>query len=129
MKAEKDAWEVQNLAMACQRQNEQVRQNILIREQTQHVATIPACNLLLFIYFDWFTAYGLADCLGATIATKRISVLSLNRRSKYNNHLHSGNSSSSNTPKPYNCTKYKPNNKAIQSRQLPGASSSSRPKA
>lgn len=46
MKAEKDARDGQDLAMARQRQSEQVRQNILMREQTQRVATIPVCNLL-----------------------------------------------------------------------------------
>jgi hypothetical protein len=49
MKAEKDARDGQDLAMARQRQSEQVRQNILMREQTQRVATIPVRNLLLSI--------------------------------------------------------------------------------
>jgi chromatin modification-related protein VID21 len=48
MKAEKDARESQELAMARQRQSEQVRQNILMREQAQRAATIPVRNLLLF---------------------------------------------------------------------------------
>ena len=47
MKAEKDARDGQDLALARQRQSEQVRQNILMREQTQRVATIPVRNLLL----------------------------------------------------------------------------------
>ena len=46
LKAEKDARDGQDLAMARQRQSEQVRQNILMREQTQRVATIPVRNLL-----------------------------------------------------------------------------------
>ena len=46
MKAEKDARDGQDLALARQRQSEQVR---LMREQTQRVATIPVRNLLLSI--------------------------------------------------------------------------------
>ena len=46
MKAEKDARDGQDLALARQRQSEQVR---LMREQTQRVATIPVCNVLLSI--------------------------------------------------------------------------------
>jgi chromatin modification-related protein VID21 len=46
MKAEKDARDGQDLALARQRQSEQVR---LMREQTQRVATIPVRNVLLSI--------------------------------------------------------------------------------
>ena len=42
MKAEKDARDNRDLAMARQ------RQNIIVREQTQRVATISVRNLLLF---------------------------------------------------------------------------------
>jgi hypothetical protein len=44
MKAEKDARDGQDLALARQRQNEQVR---IMREQTQRVATIPVRSVLL----------------------------------------------------------------------------------
>jgi hypothetical protein len=71
MKAEKDARDGQDLVMARQRQSEQVRQNILMREQTQRVATIPVRK---YTSFDWFNAYGFADCPSATTATKHISV-------------------------------------------------------
>ena len=47
MKAEKDARDSQDLAMARQRQNEQVRQNLLMREQAQRAAAaIPVRDLL-----------------------------------------------------------------------------------
>ena len=49
MKAEKDARDGQDLVMVRQRQSEQVRQNILLREQAQRVATIPVRDLVLLI--------------------------------------------------------------------------------
>ena len=65
MKAEKDARDSQDLAMARQ------RQNILLREQAQHVATIPVRDLLS-IGSILITSF--PDCPGAiTIATRHIS--------------------------------------------------------
>ena len=49
MKADKDARDSQDLAVARQRQTEQVRQNLLMREQAQRVATIAVCGLLFSI--------------------------------------------------------------------------------
>jgi chromatin modification-related protein VID21 len=49
LKADKDARDSQEIAMARQRQTEQVRQNLLMREQAQRVATIPVCDLLFSI--------------------------------------------------------------------------------
>jgi hypothetical protein len=49
MKVGKDALGGQDLVMSRQRQSEQVRQNILMQEQTQRVATFPVHNLLLSI--------------------------------------------------------------------------------
>ena len=71
MKAEKDARDGQDLVIARQRQSEQARQDILMREQAQRVATIPVRNLLLFRSVN---AYGFADCPSATTATKHISI-------------------------------------------------------
>ena len=47
MKAEKDARDGQDLALARQRQSEQVR---LMREQNQRAAAIPVRNLLLLLF-------------------------------------------------------------------------------
>lgn len=73
MKAEKDARDGQDLALARQRQSEQVR---LMREQTQRVATIPVRNVLLS--FGWMLIFFADCCVSATTATKHISVSTSN---------------------------------------------------
>lgn len=107
MKAEKDARDGQDLAMARQRQSEQVRQNILMREQTQRVATIPVRNILLWISL-MLMVHRLAQRSNRNKAHLKPS---LNRRSRYNSRLLHSSNFSSNILKSHNCIKYKPNNK------------------
>lgn len=71
MKAEKDARDSQDLAIVRQRQSEQVRQNMLMREQAQRVATVPVRNLLPGL----IQCLSFADCLSTiTTTAEHISV-------------------------------------------------------